>query len=53
MFSEIHIHTIYIYVYKSFSTALDKGSRKNIKEKKGDGETGEHKLNEMGALNMK
>ena len=39
--------------YKCFSTALDKGSRKNIKEKKGDGETGEHKLNEMGALNMK
>ena len=32
---------------------LDKGLRKNRKKKKGDGEIGEHKLNEMGALNMK
>ena len=49
-----YIYYTYLYiVYKCFSTALDKGSRKNIKEKKGDGETGEHKLNEMGALNMK
>jgi len=31
---------------------LDKVLRKNIK-KKGDGEIGKHKLNEMGALNMK
>ena len=30
---------------------LDKGLRKNIKKK--DGEIGKHKLNEMGALNMK
>ena len=44
------MHTI--YVYKSFSTMLDKGLRKNRK-KKGDGEIGEHKLNEIGALNMK
>jgi len=43
---------IFIYVYKSFSTILDKGLRKNIKKKR-DGEIGKHKLNEMGALNMK
>ena len=41
----------YIYVYKSFSAMLDKGLRKNIK--KIDGEIGKHKLNEMGALNIK
>ena len=46
------MHIIYIYVYKSFSTMLDKGLRKFI-QKKRDGETGNHKLNEMGALNMK
>ena len=44
------MHTI--YVYKSFSTTLDKGLRKNIKKKR-DGEIGRHKLNEMGALTMK
>ena len=45
---------MYIYVYRSFSTMLDKGLRKNIKKKKRrDGEIGKHKLNEMGALNMK
>ena len=35
---------------------LDKSLRKNIKKKKKrerDGETGKHKLNEMGALKMK
>ena len=32
---------------------LDKGLRKNIKEKKRDGEIGKHKLNEVGAMNMK
>ena len=42
-----------VCVYESFSTALDKGLRKNIKKKKKDGEIGEHTLNEMGALNMK
>ena len=31
---------------------LDKGLRKNIKQKRRDGEVG-NKLNEMGALNMK
>ena len=46
------MHAIYIYVYKSFSTVLDKGLRKNIKKKR-DGEIGKRKLNEMGALNMK
>ena len=30
-----------------------KGLRENIKKKKKDGEIGEHKLNEVGALNMK
>jgi len=39
-----------MYVYKSFTT-LDKGLRKNIKNR--DGKIGKHKLNEMGALNMK
>ena len=43
-------HMYYTYVYKSFSTVLDKVSRKNIKR---DGEVGKHKLNEMGVLNMK
>ena len=43
----------YIYVYKSFSTTLDKGLRKNKNNKKRDGEIGKHTLNEMEALNMK
>ena len=35
MFSKIYIiHVIYVYVYKSFSTTLDKGLRKNIRKKK-------------------
>ena len=42
-----------IYVYKSFSTIVDKGLRKNILKKARYREIGEHKLNEMGALNMK
>ena len=41
---------MYIYLYKTFSPTLDKGLRKH---KKRDGEIGEHKLNKMGALNMK
>ena len=44
------MHTIYTYAYKSFSTTLDKGLRKNIKKKKRDEEIGKYKLNEMGAL---
>ena len=52
-FSKIYIiHTIFIYVYKSFSAMLDKDLRKNIKKKRRDGEIGKHKLNEMGAQNM-
>ena len=40
-----------MYVYKSFSTTLDKGLKERLK--KGiDGEVGKHKLNEMAALNI-
>ena len=40
MFSKIYIiQTVYIYIHKSFSTMLDKGLRKNIKQKS-DGEIG-------------
>ena len=46
------IHTIYMCVYKSFSTTLDKDLRKNIKNRR-DGETGKHKLDVVGALDMK
>ena len=46
------MHTIYIYACKSFSTTLDKGLRKTIKQKR-KGEIGKHKLTEIGALNMK
>ena len=46
------MHTIYICVYKIFSTILGKDLRENIKKKR-VGETGKHKLNEIGALNMK
>ena len=49
MFSKVYI--IHIYLYKSFSTTLDKNLRKNIKKRR-DVEIREHKLNEMGALNM-
>ena len=37
MFSKIYILYIIIYVYKSFSTTLDKGLSKNIKKKIRDG----------------
>ena len=49
----IYIYYTYFYIciQKLFSTTLDKGLRKNIKKR--DGKIGEHKLNEMGALNMK
>ena len=47
----VHIYIyIYVYVYKSFTT-VDKGLKKNSKKR--HGEIGEHKLNEMGAMNMK
>ena len=42
-----------IYVYKSFSTMLHKGLRKNIKKKRQDGEIGKYKLNELAVMNMK
>ena len=42
-----------MYLYKSFSTTFDKGLRKYIIKRKRDGAIGKHKLNEMGALNMK
>ena len=49
----IYYTYLYIYIHKSFFTTLD-SMRKNIKKKKRrDGEIGKHKLNEMGALNMK
>ena len=34
MFSKIYILYIIMYVYKSFSTTLEKGLSKNIKKKK-------------------
>ena len=40
-----------MYVYKNLSIALDTGLIKN--NKKGDGEIGKHKLNEVGALTTK
>ena len=42
------MNTIYIYVYNSFSTMLDKGLRKNIKKE--EMKKLENKLNETGAL---
>ena len=54
MFSKLYIlYTLYIYIYKIFSTMLDKGLRKNIKKKRRDGKIRKHKLNEIGALSMK
>ena len=45
---------LYVYGYKNVSTMFDKGLKKIIKKKKiRDGEIGKHKLNEMGAQNMK
>ena len=42
---------VYIYVYKSFYTTLDKGLKKNNKRR--EMEKQENKLNEMVALNVK
>ena len=48
----IYTHT-HIYVYKSFSTALDKDLRRNLKKRERKvGDIGKYKLSEMGALNM-
>ena len=43
------------YVYKSFSTLLDRLEKEHQKkrERERNGEVRKHKLNEMGALNMK
>ena len=46
------MHIIYIYVYKSFSTTVDNALRKKIKKRR-DEEMEKHKLNKMGALNIK
>ena len=43
---------IYIYVYKRFTTTLDKCSRKSNNTKR-DRQIGKHTVNEMGAPNMK
>ena len=53
-YAKIHVLKIYIsiYVHKSSPTTLYKGLRKNI-QKKREGKIGEHKLNEMGTLNVK
>ena len=41
------------YVYKSFSTMLDRLEKEHQKkERERDGDVRKHKLNEMGALNM-
>ena len=40
-----------IHTNKSFSTTFDKGLRNNNNKK--ETEIGKHKLNEMGALNIK
>ena len=47
-FPNTYIMHLYIYVYKSFPTTLDKRVRKNIKK-----EMKLENINEMGALNMK
>ena len=45
---------IFIYTYtKAFLLHLIKAWERTLKKKRKDGEIGEHKLNEMGALNIK
>ena len=44
---------IYICIQKLFLLHLIKAWGRTVKKKERDGEIGEHKLNEMGALNMK
>ena len=46
----LYIHNIHVCTQNTFSTMLDYCLRKKNKKK---GEIGKHKLNEMGALNMK
>ena len=45
------MYIYYIYVEESFSLILDKGLRKNSKQR--DRKIAKHKLNEIGTLNMK
>ena len=53
MFSKIYILYIYIYIYaKTFLLCLIK-PWEITSEKKRDGEIEKHKVNEMGAWNMK
>ena len=48
-----YIYYTYLYIcLQRIFTTLDKGLRKNIKKRR-EGKIGQHKLNEMGALNMK
>jgi len=52
IFSEIHIYMLFIHMYtKAVLLCLIK-MRRTSREKRA-GEIGKHKLNEMGALNMK
>ena len=49
MYTHTHTHT---HTHQGSSITIDRGLRKNT-EKIKDGEIGNHKVNEMGALNMK
>ena len=55
----MYVICIYIYmcvcvcVYTKASTTLEKAWERIYKKKRRDGEIGEHKLNKIGALNMK
>ena len=51
MFSKIFIYYTYIYVYKAFLLHLMKAWERTYKKR--DREIGQHKLNGMGALNIK
>ena len=62
MFLIYVLYILYIYTYIihicidtciKLSTALGKGLRKTKRSRRGKGDIGEHKLHEMGALNMK
>ena len=49
------MHIIYTYLYKSFSTMLDKAWERTSKKKKEErgGEIAKYKQNELGVMNMK
>ena len=46
------LYIYYIYVYKSFSTMLDRYKLEKEYQKERDREIGKHKLNEMRALKL-